>query len=272
MKQSFSDFRLKNATGIYKKKNWKSFNIISNTTGVVIQNKNKVKYLRINLDKFLYYNDHIKISIERAKNAFFFFKSLFYSKHLSKEVKVSMYKCLIRPILTYGCSIWYNIAPPYMEKLRLFERRCLRICTKTNRSFQSNFLKYVSDKKLYDTSQIMRIDNFIIKLIRNHISKIPCSTNELIFGPYFSSMEYLASSVAKGFVTPECFIYLDRLGLIQNEDGVPIFYHHLRRANDKAVKTDIDHNTPSRFERSISNFDIETYKKLKMTKYWWLNF
>lgn len=78
-------------------------------------------------------------------------------------------KIIIRPIITYDCPIWFNISPSYMEKLRLFERKYLRACTPKYRSSESNFQKYISNKKLYETANTIRIDNFIICLIRNHI-------------------------------------------------------------------------------------------------------
>lgn len=72
-----------------------------------------------------------------------------------------------------------------MGKIRIFERKCLRACTKLYTSHISSYTKYISNKKLYDTTQISRIDNFIIELIRKHISKcLSFSDNNLIMGPF----------------------------------------------------------------------------------------
>lgn len=149
------------------KRNWKKFKIKSLYSDILIPNRESVKYLGIHLDKFLYFNDHVKKAINKAQKAFFMYKHLFYTKYLKSQVKIILYKSLIRPIITYGCPIWYNISPFYMEKIRVFERKCLRACTSLYRSPESDYLKYINNKKLYNVANINRIDNFIIQLIRN---------------------------------------------------------------------------------------------------------
>ena len=62
--------------------------------------------------------------------------------------------------LIFHVTIWKKL---------VFERKCLRACTRMFRTSQSNYLKYVSNKSLYDKANIVRIDNFIIQLIRNYI-------------------------------------------------------------------------------------------------------
>lgn len=252
------------------KKNWKSFGIKSNYNNVDIPNKQVVKYLGINLDKFLYFNNHVNETIIKARNAFFSYKSLFYSKYINPRVKIIMYQSLIRPILTYGCPIWYNISPSYMEKIRLFERKCLRSCTSLFRSPQSNYVKFISNKKLYNKSNIIRIDNFIINLIRNNILRCTsCIENNLIMAPYYTSENYISKALLNGFGPPEAFLYLDKLKIIQNENGIPIFYHNYRRATTKAVICNTTNNN-NRYDKSISNRDLCSLQRTNAKKYWWL--
>lgn len=230
-----------------------------------------MRYLGIQLDKCLYYNEHVNEIIRKAQTAFFTYKSFFYSKYIKTSVKIIMYKSLIRPILTYGCPIWYNISPSYMEKLRVFERKCLRACTSLFRSADSNFLKYVSNKNLYNKSNIVRIDNFIISLIRNYIVRSTSGNeNNLIMAPYFTDFGYIENALQKGLGPPESFLYLDKLNKIQDENGVPIFYHNYRRANDKAVNTNLL-NISIRFDRSLSDKEIRSRRSQKSKKYWWLD-
>lgn len=172
------------------KKNWKDFGIKSKDN-VNIPNKQVVKYLGIHLDKFLYFNKHIDLQLIKARKAFFLYKYKFFPNHIETRVKILLYQSLIRPILTYGCQIWFNISPSYMEKLRVFERKCLRACTSLYRSPNSQFTKYVSNRKLYNTAKVSRIDNFIIHLIRNHILKsFECKENNLRLAPYYVNHEY----------------------------------------------------------------------------------
>lgn len=251
------------------KRKWKAFKVTSTLAHQEIRNKNIVKYLGVNIDQFLYFNDHVNIQIEKAKKAFFEFKNIFYSKHLSKNVKITMYKVLVRPIITYGGVIWFNISPSVMEKIRRFERHCLRVCTKSYRSPESNYVKYISNKKLYNSARIIRIDNFIIQIIRDHFRRCAFSNNASIFGPPYTSWDYMRNAIIKGYIPPEGFILLDKLGLIKNESGVPVFYHRHRRANEKSINI-LTNNFPIKFETSTSDHDFEIHKSLKTEAYWWL--
>ncbi|KNC20875.1 hypothetical protein FF38_04214 [Lucilia cuprina] len=58
-----------------------------------------------------------------------------------------MYQSLIRPIITYACSIWFNISASNMEKIRIFERKCLRACTSLYRSSEV-YKSYLQKEKL----------------------------------------------------------------------------------------------------------------------------
>lgn len=253
------------------KKNWKSFGIKSPLNNESIPNKECVKYLGVYIDKFLYFNTHIKTQIEKARKAFFVYKSLFFSKYITAEVKILLYQALIRPILTYGCPIWFNVSPSYMERFRKFERKCIRSCTSQYRSANSNYIKYISNTKLYNSSNIIRIDNFIIKIIRNHILKsTQCYENNLIMAPYYTNDGYIENSLKTGFVPPEAFLFLDKKGIIQNSIGIPIFYHLNRRANIKAVDIDLVVNNDIRFDTSVSKRDLKERLKIDRTKYWWI--
>lgn len=78
------------------KKKYKNFNIKFKDT--IIPHNNTVKYLGVYLDKLLYPNEHLEIQLNKAKKAFQIYNRLFYSKHLSKRVKVLCYMTLVRPI------------------------------------------------------------------------------------------------------------------------------------------------------------------------------
>ena len=192
------------------------------------------------------------------------YKSLFYSKFLIPRVKIIMYQSLIRPIITYACPIWFNISPSYMEKIRIFERKCLRTCSNIYRSHSSNYKKYISNQKLYKESFVIRIDNFIISLIRNNILRCTsCEENNLIKAPYYVDEMFIYETFKSGFVPPEAFIILDKKGLIQNQFQVPIFYHNYRRATTKTI--DQNSNTELRFSTSIPDRELCMWEIEKKT-------
>lgn len=158
-----------------------------------------------------------------------------------------------------------------MERIRKFERKCLRACTSLYRSPDSNYVKYVCNRKLYNSSDMIRIDNFTIKLIRNHIVKsTQCFSNNLIMAPYYTNDNYIQKTLSTGFIPPEAFLYLDKKGYIQDNNGVPIFYHLYRRANVKAVNSDIMIDNDSRYDTSVSNRDRNERGRINTQKFWWI--
>lgn len=79
---------------------------------------------------------------------------------------------MIAPILIYAVPVWYNQSASLMEKIRTFERSCLRACLSKFRSAHSNYQHFTTNKILYNASGIPRIDNFAIKLIRNYYASL----------------------------------------------------------------------------------------------------
>ena len=108
--------------GPTEREHYKKFHLKEKANeGDLIPHKNCVKYLGVNRDEKLNYKQHIEIQLCKASKAFWKTKRLFYSRHLNSNVKIMCYQTLIRPIITYGCPIWYNIPTSVMEKIRIFE-------------------------------------------------------------------------------------------------------------------------------------------------------
>ncbi|KAI8130893.1 RNA-directed DNA polymerase from mobile element jockey [Lucilia cuprina] len=247
---------------------WKDFGIKSNRNET-IPNKEHVKYLGVTLDKFLYFNKHIDTQLLKAKRAFYTHKRLFYSKYILHKVKIILYQSFIRPILTYGCPIWFNISPTYMEKYRVLERKCIRACLSLYRSPKSNYVKYISNKKLYDSANIIRIDNFIIHLIRNHIKRCcECDTNNLIAAMYYCNEDYITTCLINGYVPPESFPYLDKKGFIINNNYIPIIYHISRRINNKTIYDKHLTEENRRFSTATSPRDKFKFLNVNIKNYW----
>ena len=151
--------------------------------------KKVVRYLDVHPDFKLNYNEHVKLQIDKAQKAFIANKRIFYSKDLDKEVKLLCYK--LRPILNYGCSIWFNISASTMEKIRLFERKCLRACIIMYKTSESNFTKTISSYRLCKEARVTRIDLFLLKIIRNHWANIPnIHSNSLILHSIYPNPQY----------------------------------------------------------------------------------
>ncbi|XP_017796810.1 PREDICTED: uncharacterized protein LOC108578067 [Habropoda laboriosa] len=210
-----------------------------------LQNKNIVRYLGVHIDYRLNYYNHVDIQIDKAQKAFASHKRLFYSKELNTETKITCYKSLIRPILTYASPIWFNVSASTMEKLRVIERKCLRACLGKYRTPESNYTKLISNHKLYEYANITRIDLHILKLIRNHWANIRNVTNNsLIYSSTYPNPQYHEKTRHTGYIPPEAFTHLDSQGYIQDKDNTPLIYHTTRKADNKKIlySTDINDN------------------------------
>ena len=258
--------------------NYKKFKIVSrpkNDESQTIPHKNTVKYLGVYLDERLHFKNHVTTQLKKATNTFMSLKRLFYSKLLNTDVKIICYTALIRPIITYGCPIWYNISASLMEKLRLFERKCLRACLNMNRTAESNYTKYVTNNALYSKAEIQRIDNFMIYLTREHFLQVgKIKQNSLVFSALYPNPLYYDYTLTTGNIPPEGFIFLDQMGYILDQNNIPIIYHYPRHNNNKKIKylpfSNIqDSNISWKYETSIPNIPKNKKNKSK-DRYWWL--
>lgn len=211
------------------------------------------------------------MQIEKACKAFGLLKRLFLSQHLNKQVKLICYQTLIRPILTYGAPIWYNISSATMEKLRVFERKCLRACLSKYRKAE-NKDHYISNKTLYNYIKFDRIDIFILEQIRKHIVRSTTNNeNSMIYAPYLTEMEQFKEEIENKFPPLESFIYLDQNSYTQNHNtAIPLLYHINRRKNNKSINPNVFNDpTQIRFNTNISNKSVLKHVN-NIEKYWWL--
>lgn len=253
------------------KTNWKNFNIKINN--VELRNQKVVKYLGINIDQFGYLNEHINIQIAKTKKAFQCNRRIFHSAYLNTAEKRICYLSLIRPILTYGCPIWFNCSASYLERLRKFERKCIRVCLGKYRKAESGYKHYISNKTQYNDFEAERIDLHIIKLVREHIRRTTSQCyNSLTYGLYYTSEQIIKNTIQiNNSSGPEAFNYLDTIGYIQNIELVPIIYHVQRKPSEKGFD-ELKFNNPDnhiKFSTAFKKMDHQKFCK-QIKKFWWL--
>lgn len=185
------------------------------------------------------------------------------------RVKVIAYQTLIRPILSYGCPMWYNISASLMEKIRIYERKCLRACLGKYRKATTGYKHFISNKNIYNWTKIIRIDNFLISLIRKHFSRVSLvENNSLVCHSIYPSETYIQKAMQTGFIPPEGFIFLDKNGYLQNENNLPVIYHIKRRATNKKITINVD-NQAHNATIYNTNISIQDTNK-KKPSCWWL--
>lgn len=90
--------------------------------------QNEVKYLGVTLDKKLLFNKHIYSSCEKALK---YFRALWpflnRRSRLNIKNKNLIFKCVIRPILSYASPIWYRAAKTHLKRLQVIQNKCLKM-------------------------------------------------------------------------------------------------------------------------------------------------
>lgn len=150
----------------------KARNVEISIDNQIIANSDQVKYLGLILTPNLEYYRHIDHVIGKVDIAFAKLKNIFASKSIESNVKVLAYRTLIRPIITYACTNYFQTSSYQMERIRRKERKILRYCYN---SFRSNRNRYINSKALYEN--IDRIDIYCAKMNIDIIEKIVANAN-----------------------------------------------------------------------------------------------
>lgn len=129
-----------------------------------------------------------------------------------------------------------TISASIMEEIRIFERRRLRACLGLYRSIHSNYKRHINNETIYNKANINRIDNFIIKTIQIYFANTKhVTSNSLIFSITHPDDNYIRETLMSGFIPPEAFVHLNKLGYIQRRNGVPILYDISRHRGKKSI-------------------------------------
>uniref|UniRef100_A0A6V7JHL7 Reverse transcriptase domain-containing protein n=1 Tax=Bracon brevicornis TaxID=1563983 RepID=A0A6V7JHL7_9HYME len=235
-----------------------------------IPSKTTVKYLGMQLDNLLRCTTHIKNQLIKANNRFRSLSRLLHNNNITKRARLICYLILVRPLLTYAAPIWWNIGLRVMEKLRVFERQCIRASLRMYRTEASGFTRKTSNKKLYHTANITRIDNFILKLTRNYYHNLKAIDNNTIQNLATIDPILTATESQTGYFKPQAFTFFDRLGIIQNENNIPIIYHFNRNSTTKSLPLNHNQMTNLKYSTAIPTCDHQDYSRIQ-NKFWWLD-
>ncbi|CAB0040078.1 unnamed protein product [Trichogramma brassicae] len=172
-----------------------------------IPRKKIVKYLGVHFDYLPSQNaQSYRHPIEKSPNRIQSAIEPLFNKYLNHKAKIICYLLLIRPIITYASPIWWNCSASTMEKIRKFERVCLRSSLHMYRRYDSVNKPYFSTNALYNRAGIPRIDNHIIKLTRDYMANL-ASINNNYMSEFASFVRSSAiNTAATGYISPHSFI------------------------------------------------------------------
>lgn len=183
-----------------------------------IKKCDKVKYLGLIISSNFKSINHINYVIDKVNSAKAQLKTVFENKYLQSNVKLLLYKQLIRPIILYACICWMLTSSHQMEKLRILERWFLRKITNLYKNPNTN--KFINSKILYEATKIDRIDR---KMVENNIKFIKkTKLNDEQFSAQITN--YDANYINNSKYKPLNYIdYLNNLGLLYENKKLLIF-------------------------------------------------
>jgi hypothetical protein len=87
---------------------------------------NSAKYLGVIFDRRMTWRLHIEWTTAKALGTYIRTYSLFKSKRWSANIKLILYRALIRSIMTYACPTWEFAADTHLLELQGLQNRVLR--------------------------------------------------------------------------------------------------------------------------------------------------
>jgi hypothetical protein len=112
---------------------------------------NQIKYLGVIFDKKITWRSHIEIIKAKAFGTFTRIYSLYKSELLSAEIKLTLHKALIRPVMTYTCISREFPADTQLLKFQRLQNKVFRTiadfprCTQVRDLHTAFNLPYVYD-------------------------------------------------------------------------------------------------------------------------------
>lgn len=93
----------------------------------------EIKYLGLTLDRKLNFARHVNITLEKCNK----YRNALYSllnrkSKLNIKNRIAIYKQILRPVISYGSSVWQICARTHKNRLAIFERKTLKMILKKN--------------------------------------------------------------------------------------------------------------------------------------------
>jgi hypothetical protein len=131
-----------------------------------------VRYLGLHLDRRLTWAHHIHTKRIALNNRSRQLRLLLTSKHINLNNKILIYKLLLKPVWSYGIQLWGSAKPSNINKIQIFQSKCLRQITKAP--------FYVSNDTLHKDLSIPTVQLVAKTLYKRFHSNLSNHRNPLI--------------------------------------------------------------------------------------------
>jgi len=132
-----------------------------------------IRYLGLMLDSRLLITKHLHSVIHKATGTFLkLFPLLASNSTLSPHNKLTLYKLLIRPVLTFTAPVWSNTSSTNYRQLKILPSKCLRVT--------GNYPRCTPITHLHTTLNLKPIHEFIYLLTDKFFYSCPTHPNPLV--------------------------------------------------------------------------------------------
>uniref|UniRef100_A0A2S2P256 Putative RNA-directed DNA polymerase n=1 Tax=Schizaphis graminum TaxID=13262 RepID=A0A2S2P256_SCHGA len=121
---------------------------------IPIPSYSEVKYLGLILDSKLTWNPHLKAKRKALNTRLHLLRPLLKSK-MNINIKLLIYKSLLRPLWTYGVQLWGAAKPSNTRTIQAFQSICLRLVASAPWYLTNNNLH--KDLKIQNLNQISKL-------------------------------------------------------------------------------------------------------------------
>ena len=145
--------------------------------GTVLENVESIKYLGVTITSNLKWNSHIRNVCSKANRTLGFPRRNLFS--CPQDVKEAAYKCMVRPILEYGSTVWDPHCNGLNGELENVQKRAAMFATR-NYSYETGSMTGILEELKWETLQKRRKDNRLVLLYKGLKGKAIIPTDDLI--------------------------------------------------------------------------------------------
>jgi hypothetical protein len=124
---------------------------------ILIPMQTDIKYLGLHLDQHLTWRTHIKTKRHHLNLKL---RSMYWllecRSKLSLENKLLLYKCVLKPVWTYGIQLWGCVTPSHTQIIQRLQSKILRLITNAP-WYVSNFTLHNDLHILFVVTEINRL-------------------------------------------------------------------------------------------------------------------
>lgn len=132
-----------------------------------------VTYLGVKLDQKLLFKNHIEGQISKAKKVVGLLYSLMKrNSTVSQDAKITIYRSLIRPIMSYASPVFTNVAKTHFNKFQVQQNKCLRMAL--NAPF------FTRTAELHKQAKIPTFREHVDKITESFYTRAESHTSEII--------------------------------------------------------------------------------------------